>query len=110
MEPEPRHHPLPQAIGDHAACPLNFHVPAPGIEPGTTALSERCTTVVLDGGTGTGRIIRFSEPCLRVTLHVLCRYPRAVYMSRQPRMPFLLQLPVAFYSNVDRAGLEPAIS
>ncbi len=35
------------------------HGPAPGIEPGAAALSERCTAVVLDRGTGTGRIIRF---------------------------------------------------
>ena len=36
-----------------------IHVPAPGIEPGTTVLSEQRTTVVLDGGTGTGRITSF---------------------------------------------------
>ena len=109
-EPPPQRHALPARIGHGAAHLLNFHVPAPGIEPGTTALSERCTAVVLDGGTGTGRILSFSEVHLSA---YSAGTPGLLSVSRQLRMPFLLQLPARSGSgseSVGHAGLKPAIS
>ena len=90
-----------------------LHVPAPGIEPDTSSLSGKRTSVVLDGEQApAGSLASIGRSTAGPSTYS-AGAPGLLSVSRQFRMPFLLQLPARSGSgseSVGHAWLKPAIT